>query len=346
MSRRDEYDYDDDEVPGQKVWGIASILVGLAALAGFIALAWYAYSSGSTTQDPASAELVRAESTPYKEVPKDPGGWQAPHRDKTIYEVIDTNAKKAPATAERLTAAPEEPMDVANTSTSESGTSTWMNAKLRNDGSDVPLTDAERQKAAQEEKPEAAAEPKKPEPAKPEVVSEAPVKTEPAKPETHKPDAEAIAAAVAKGTAVSTEALKASPIEGGRLEGGGAAYANAGSSRSTPTPPSPLKGEGVTAAKARAEAKAALPKAAASIKGGNARVQLGAFRSEGEAAAHVKHLGSRVPGILSGKSTTVERADLGEKGVYYRLFGLGFSHEEASAACARIKAARLDCMVK
>ncbi len=37
---------------------------------------------------------------------------------------------------------------------------------------------------------------------------------------------------------------KASPLEGGRLEGGGAAYSDTGTSRSTPTPPSPLKGEG------------------------------------------------------------------------------------------------------
>ncbi len=332
MSRHEDYD-DYDDAPAQKVWGAASILVGVAALSGFMALAWYAYHSGSATQDPAQAELVQADPTPYKEVPKEPGGWQAPHRDKTIYEVIDNNAKPASGTAERLTAAPEEPMDVngGDSGTSDSGSSTWMNAKLRGNGPQVPLTDAERQKAQSEEKMESTEiskpEAVKMEAAKPETPSASPPQTVPlavaapvvpaahAQSSTPKPDAAAIAA-----NAVKPEVVTAQKT-----------------AHETPK---------VVEAPKKAEAPKAKTQTKIVAKGGSARVQLGAFRSEGEAAQHVKHLGSRVPGILSGKSTTVERADLGEKGIYYRLFALNFGHEEALAVCARIKAARLDCMVK
>lgn len=332
MSRDEDYD-DYDDAPAQKVWGAASILVGVAALAGFLALAWYAYHSGSATTDPAQAELVQADPTPYKEVPKDPGGWQAPHRDKTIYEVIDNNGKPASPTAERLTPAPEEPMDVT---TSESGTSTWMNSKLRGAGSEVPLTDAERQKGKSEEaveipkeEPKLAETPKTDTPKadaapKPEIAPKAEiVKEETAKPApstTPRPDAAAIAANAVKPEVVAAQATK-------------------------PTVEAPKPHDAAKSAPAKPASVKATP-AKVAAKGGSTRVQLGAFRSESEAADRVKHLGNRVPGILSGKSTTVERADLGEKGIYYRLFALNFSHDEATAACARIKAARLDCMVK
>ena len=296
---RDEeeyYDDEDDVAPRSRVLAMASVLAGVAALIGFIWLAWHAYTSGSATYDPAQAELVKAEASPYKEVPADPGGWQAPHRDKTIYEVIENGkGAKPPKVAERLTDAPEEPMDVPATASAKPSakagqdnvTSTWMNAKLREDGSEVPLTDAERQKTLRETQPNANQ---------------------------------------TQATAAPAESVTASPDE----------------IQPVTQPVLPPK------ATAKAETKTETPKpvAAAPAKTGSARVQLGAFRSEAEAADHVKHLSKRVPGVLNGKSTTVERADLGEKGIYYRLFALGFSKADATAACDKIKAARLDCMVK
>ena len=308
MRRQHDDDYydDEDDAPRSRVLGIASLMAGVFALVGFIWLAWHAYMSGSTTYDPAEAELVKAEATPYKEVPQDPGGWQAPHRDKTIYEVIDRgNGQKTPNVAEHLSAAPEEPMEVPAPSAKKEGSvqtgssSTWMNAKLRDDGTEIPLTDAERQKVLREEGKQ---------PVKKETVT-APV-----------PAPAATQATAAPTTPVITDdELK--PV------------------------PAPV----ATAPKVATPAKA--PVAPAAVKpveaaSGTARIQLGAFRTEVEAAAHVKHLGNRVPGVLAGKSTTVERADLGEKGIYYRLFALGFSKPAATDACARIKAARLDCLVK
>jgi chemotaxis protein histidine kinase CheA len=310
----DEFYYDDEEdAPRSRALGIASILAAVLAGVGFIWLAWHAYESGSATYDPDDAELVQADNTPYKEVPKDPGGWQAPHRDKTIYEVIERGNGNAQASvAERLTASPEEPMEVAaaKDKPAEKGAGAWMNSKLRDDASEVPMTEAERQKVQREETKSAPAEAaeKKPEPAAatPAPVVEKqpePVKAEPVKEVAQKP----------------VEA-KPAPVE---------------------EKPAPVKVQEAP------KQTASTPASAAPAAGGKGKIQLGAFRNEGDAAAHVKHVNSRVPGVLTGKNITVERADLGEKGIYYRLFALGFADKAAAGdACTKLKAARLDCMVK
>ena len=76
-------------------------------------------------------------------------------------------------------------------------------------------------------------------------------------------------------------------------------------------------------------------------------VQIGAFRSEAEADGQWTKLQGKLGSYLEGKSDDVERADLGDKGVYYRLrIGPFASSDEAKTFCAGLKERGTDCLIK
>lgn len=84
--------------------------------------------------------------------------------------------------------------------------------------------------------------------------------------------------------------------------------------------------------------------AAASGKG-SYRIQLGAFRAQGDASKAWNDMLARHP-ILAPLDHRIEEADLGEKGVFFRLQAGSFkTRAEARAYCERLKAKRLDCLV-
>lgn len=80
---------------------------------------------------------------------------------------------------------------------------------------------------------------------------------------------------------------------------------------------------------------------------GSHLVQIGAFRSQAEADGQWAKLQSKLGGFLDGKSQDVEHADLGAKGVYYRLrVGPFASADEAKTYCAGLKERGTDCLIK
>ena len=86
--------------------------------------------------------------------------------------------------------------------------------------------------------------------------------------------------------------------------------------------------------------------ASAPASGGFA-VQVSARRNEADAQRAYRALQSRYSSVLAGQSSFVRRADLGDRGVYYRsLIGPFGTREEAVDLCARLKAAGGDCLVQ
>lgn len=76
-------------------------------------------------------------------------------------------------------------------------------------------------------------------------------------------------------------------------------------------------------------------------------LQIGAFRSEAEAEGQWTKLQGKLGTYLEGKSDDIERADLGDKGVYYRLrIGPFASSDEAKTYCAGLKERGTDCLIK
>ena len=102
---------------------------------------------------------------------------------------------------------------------------------------------------------------------------------------------------------------------------------------------------------AQAPTVSAAVEPAASVDTGSAKIdpyvlQIGAYKSQTDAEAAWKAYQARYAALLLGYSSNVERADLGEKGIWYRLriAGLG-DRKVASALCARLKTDGGDCFV-
>lgn len=94
------------------------------------------------------------------------------------------------------------------------------------------------------------------------------------------------------------------------------------------------------------KAPAAKPAAPAPLATSGERVQLGAFRSRAEAEKQWQKLQKTSADVLGGKPYQVVEANLGEKGIYYRLRAAGFnSSADAKAACSAITGRGQPCLV-
>jgi len=76
-------------------------------------------------------------------------------------------------------------------------------------------------------------------------------------------------------------------------------------------------------------------------------VQVASQRSEADAQASYKALQTKYPSVLGSHSPLIKRADLGEKGVYYRaMVGPFGSSDEASQFCGNLKSAGGQCVIQ
>ena len=91
---------------------------------------------------------------------------------------------------------------------------------------------------------------------------------------------------------------------------------------------------------AKVEAKPAETKTAS----GSAAIQFAAVKSDAEARQLWSSLQSKNP-ELQGKTLRVQKADLGAKGVYYRVQVAGLSADTASSICGSVKSRGGSCMV-
>jgi len=76
-------------------------------------------------------------------------------------------------------------------------------------------------------------------------------------------------------------------------------------------------------------------------------VQVASQRSEADAQASFKSLQQKYPSVLGGYQVIVRRADLGDKGVYYRAqVGPFATAEQANEMCSSLKSAGGQCIVQ
>jgi hypothetical protein len=151
-------------------------------------------------------------------------------------------------------------------------------------------------------------------------------------------------------TGAVPDAAAGSPASGaahtqGRPAGAPKAAAPAATGSAAPMPIVPGQGDAAPAphepsAVATASPSAAPPSAAGSY------VQINSGRTEGEAQSEFRALQAKFPSQLSGREPIIRRADLGEKGIYYRaLVGPFASAEEAAQLCSSLMAAGRSCIV-
>lgn len=91
--------------------GVATLLVALFVL---FAVFWSTYPRGDRREAGAGpVPIVRADATPYKIAPDNPGGMDIPYRDSTVFETL-RNAnidEETESKVESLLPPPEEPID-------------------------------------------------------------------------------------------------------------------------------------------------------------------------------------------------------------------------------------------
>jgi hypothetical protein len=152
-------------------------------------------------------------------------------------------------------------------------------------------------------------------------------------------------------TGAVPDAAAGSPASGaartqGRSAGAPRAAAPAATGSAAPMSIIPGQGDAAPAPHARTAVAATAPSAAPS-PGGGSYVQVTSRRTEGEAQIEFRALQAKFPGQLSGREPIIRRADLGEKGIYYRaLVGPFASTEEAAQLCSALKAAGQNCIVQ
>jgi hypothetical protein len=89
------------------------------------------------------------------------------------------------------------------------------------------------------------------------------------------------------------------------------------------------------------------PSPAASSGGAGYVVQVSSQRNEADAQASYRALQGKFPSVLGSRAPLIKRADLGEKGVYYRaMVGPFGSSEEAAQVCGNLKTAGGQCVVQ
>ncbi|HET7681201.1 MAG TPA: SPOR domain-containing protein [Xanthobacteraceae bacterium] len=91
---------------------------------------------------------------------------------------------------------------------------------------------------------------------------------------------------------------------------------------------------------------AAVPPAAEATSGAYT-VQISSQRSETEAQASFRSLQAKFPNLLNDRQPIIRRADLGEKGIYFRaMVGPFTSADQATQFCGSLKSAGGQCVVQ
>ena len=81
--------------------------------------------------------------------------------------------------------------------------------------------------------------------------------------------------------------------------------------------------------------------------GGGYVVQVASQKNEADAQAAYRALQGKYPAVLGSRSSFVKRADLGEKGVFYRaMIGPFASKDEATQLCGNLKTAGGQCLIQ
>lgn len=101
------------------------------------------------------------------------------------------------------------------------------------------------------------------------------------------------------------------------------------------------------ATNAPAQAAPSVPATPSAAAGGGYLVQVSSQRSEADAQASFRALQGKFPSVLGSRAALIKRADLGDKGTYYRaMVGPFGSSEEASQFCGSLKSAGGQCVIQ
>ena len=291
---------------------ILTIALGLLALAaiGVAARHLLVGEGGQQVAVDATVPVIKADSKPIKTKPEDRGGMAVPNQDKLVYQ--DVGKGEAAAEPEKLLPPAEKPQVPAP-----------------KPGATAPAKD----NAASASMP-APASASSDIPAAPPAVSQSATPTAPA------PAATPAAPAPSSTTAASAATT---PAQAG-------ASAKKDSSTGPAATPAPTTDKPKTMAAATPAPAPATPAAkpaasAASTGGGGWQIQLAAMKSEAEAQVAWKKAVAANKDLLGSLTQDIVKADLGAKGIFYRLRAGPLDEAGAKNLCAELAKHNQGCIV-
>ena len=74
-------------------------------------------------------------------------------------------------------------------------------------------------------------------------------------------------------------------------------------------------------------------------------IQIASLPSEAEAQSSYNKLSAKFSGVIGGRGVDIRKAEIKNKGTYYRVRILAGSRQEATELCARYKSAGGSCLV-
>ena len=301
---------------------LGSALLGAIALGGALAFAYKQSGGGLGSGEP---PLVQADNSPVKEAPADPGGKDFPHKNKLIYDRLQNgdqpeNERLVPRREEL--AVPALPSATQTAALPADGPPQVASAPLEETGEDGGPRRVKTMVVRPDGSVMAPAMP----PAGAETTAST---TAPAAPAA----GVQVASADNPGIAVTAPpAAQAAPAPQ-------AAAAPPAAPAATPEPaPAPVQQAAV--------APAPKPAAAPPAKPSKYVVQVGSKKNQTDALATFADMQQKYPTLLASYRPMVQKADLGSKGVWYRLrIGPIDDKTEASKICGQLKSQGTDCLV-
>jgi hypothetical protein len=317
----------------RKAWAFVGIIV-LAV--GFAASAWYALRPQAPMMADAQPPLFKAEVTPIKVKPAEPGGLKVPNQDKLVYESL--SGKKPAAKVVKLAPAPEKPVK------KPTAVAPPAPAKAKAVSAQAPVKKTAVAKAPDKPAPGkakmerlTAAVQKVTSPAKAPLKAAAKTASVPA------PKATEVAKAAAKPAPPTPPTPK--PVSAAKTASAAAAKP-AAKSASAATPAAPAKAVAkVVTAKATAKTAAAAP-SAPSAPSKVFRVQLLSARNAAGAKAEYLRLKKKYAALLGPLAMDMQTARIKGKGTYYRIrVGAFDSAKAAGGFCAKLTKAGQGCLI-
>jgi hypothetical protein len=114
-----------------------------------------------------------------------------------------------------------------------------------------------------------------------------------------------------------------------------------------PAPNAPLSLASAAQGRAAAPANPPVIRAPSGSAEGSFLVQVSSQRSESDAQASFRSLKAKYPEVMGDREPVIRRADLAEKGIYYRAMVGGFATaQEAGQFCESLKAAGGNCYIQ
>ncbi len=316
----------------RKILMASSGLIGVLALGGALAFA-YKIGGDSDIASTGKPPLIQADSRPVKVAPEKPGGKQFPHKNKKIYERLQ--GEKNPE-VEKLVSRQE---DVAAAATAALGNAKPAKIATAQQAPASP-TGVPRKVKTLTVRPDGTIVASNPR----QKVVKAPAA--PVAPSSNPPDG-TVAMTFPK-PLTSKQPAVAAPVPG-------AVPVKKTVTPSIPkpvavTPPPVQKPQAPrTAPPAPAQQRvASAPAAAPAVSGGSYVVQVAARKSQTDALAAFADIQQKYPRLLSGYRPIIKRADLGSKGVWYRLnVGPVEGKQVAASLCKSLKGSGMrSCLVR